>query len=124
MPKYWNRRFGPVPIIIGIQIKTCLASLILFTLGISVWGLTYKYSNISVRLTEQNCPALDGKNTHTTNQIINDIKMHFIFRKNLRLACKFGQYSYIFGNIRICSKWNFAKNISWMPIQNGGCVLW
>ena len=61
MPKYWNRRFGPVPIVINIHIKTCLASLILFTCGIVVWGLTYKYSNSSVRLTDQNCPALDGK---------------------------------------------------------------
>ena len=36
-------------------------AILLFVLGIVVWSLTQKYSNNFPKLTQQHCPALNGK---------------------------------------------------------------
>ena len=52
---------GPVPIIIKIKVKEFVMAFLLFVLGIVVWSLTKKYSNDFPKLTQQHCPALNGK---------------------------------------------------------------
>ena len=52
---------GPVPIIIKLKVKESVMAFLLFVLGIVVWSLTQKYSNNFPKLTQQHCPALNGK---------------------------------------------------------------
>ena len=52
---------GPVPIIIKLKVKESVMAFLLLVLGFVVWGLTEKYSNNFPKLTQQFCPALNGK---------------------------------------------------------------